>query len=327
MNILVTGGAGYIGSHVCKALSTAGYIPITFDNFSRGHKWAIKWGPLVEGDLLNSELIDKVLKQYQPIAIIHLAGLAYVQESIHHPEKYYSSNLIGTYNLAASAIKNKVNNFVFSSSCATYGQSINERIDEQHVQNPINPYGRSKLFAENILRDLSETSNLNIVILRYFNACGADSKGEIGELHTPETHVIPRILMAAHGLIPYFELMGNNLDTRDGSAIRDFIHVDDLASGHLDALKFLLKKNISGCYEINLGTGEGITILEIIAAVERITRKKIPLIISEHRDGDPEKLVADVRLAKELINFDPKNSSLANIISTANQWLLNCNKS
>jgi UDP-arabinose 4-epimerase len=238
-NILVTGGAGYIGSHTCKALSLAGYYPITYDNMVCGHSWAVKWGPLEEGDINDRKRLDEVIDKYKPSAVLHFAALAYVGESVIHPRKYFRNNVAGSMTLLEAMCDNGINNIVFSSSCATYGNPEVIPIPEEHSQNPINPYGASKFMVERILQDFDHAYNIKHVSLRYFNAAGAGKDGDIGECHEPETHLIPLVLETALGKRPHISIFGDNHKTTDGTCVRDYIHVEDLAQAHIAALKFL----------------------------------------------------------------------------------------
>lgn len=316
--ILVTGGAGYIGSHTCKALAKVGFIPVTYDNFSTGHPYAVKWGPLVTGDLRDRKQLDLAFKQYKPKGVLHFAASALVIESMTNPGKYYNNNVTGSISLIEAMIENHVPHLVFSSTCATYGHPQFSPITEEHPQNPINPYGRSKLMVEQIIQDFEKTHNLRSVTLRYFNAAGADVTSEIGENHTPETHLIPSIIEVAQGLRKELVVYGTDFPTQDGSAIRDYIHVDDLAKAHVLALQWLFTNNQST--SINLGTGIGSSVLEIHRAVEAISKNKIPVRFEKKREGEPSHLIADNKKAKDLLNWTPELSSLPQLIETAWKW-------
>ncbi len=315
--ILVTGGAGYIGSHTCKLLSRLNYEPIVYDNLSNGNKSFVKWGPLVEGDIRDTNLLESTLKYYRPDSVVHFAGLAYVNESILKPEKYYSNNVSGTISLAEAMIKSNIKKIVFSSTCAVYGLNRNKLISENTNQNPINPYGSSKKIVEKVLTDLEKIKKINFVSLRYFNASGADKELEIGELHDPETHLIPLAIMSSKKKNQILKVFGTDFNTPDGTAIRDYIHVEDLALGHVAALSFL-EENDSSDF-INLGSGKGTSVLEIINKLAKLGVK--PNFINDNRrEGDPESLVADISKAKRLLNWRPKFSDIDKILESAILW-------
>jgi UDP-arabinose 4-epimerase len=316
--VLVTGAAGYIGSHACKALAAAGHRPIAFDNLSCGHRWAVRWGPLETGDVRDRERVEAILRKYRPDAVMHFAGSAYVGESMADPARYYENNVTGTLALLAAMRACGVARIVFSSSCATYGTPERQPIDESSAQSPINPYGMSKLMVERILTDFAIAYGTCFVVLRYFNACGGDPEGEIGEVHDPETHLVPRALMAAACAIPELEVFGTDYDTPDGTCIRDFIHVSDLARGHLQALGYLLHDGAP--LALNLGTGRGVSVREVIAAVERVSGRGVPVKLCARRPGDPPVLVADATRARRLLGFTPTLSDMETIVSTAWHW-------
>jgi UDP-arabinose 4-epimerase len=316
--ISVTGGAGYIGSHVCKLLAAKGMLPVVYDNLVYGHAHAAKWGPLIEGDLKNPSKLVEVIKEYRPDAIIHFAAYTYVGESVSDPAKYYENNIVGTLSLLDAMRRAGINIIVFSSTAATYGNAGANLIDEKTLQRPTNPYGWTKLIMEQALHDYGAAYNLRYVALRYFNACGADLKGEIGEEHSPETHLIPRALMAAAGEIPYLELYGGDYDTPDGTCVRDYIHVADLARGHIAALNYL-RSGGESC-SLNLGSGRGTSVKEILAAVEHITGKKAPVKIVGRRAGDPPILVANPNRAKELLELLTQDSDIDTIVRSAWQF-------
>ena len=318
MRILVTGGAGYIGSHACKALSQAGFTPIVFDNLVYGHREAVRWGPLVVGDLLDPPAIGQVLQDFQPDAVIHFAAYAYVGESVSDPEKYYRNNTIGSLNLFEAMRQAGTDKLIFSSTCATYGLPIDGLISELHPQNPINPYGRSKLMVEQILRDFDHAYQLRSICLRYFNAAGADIAAEIGESHSPETHLIPLVLDAAAGIGAGITIHGSDYDTPDGSCIRDYVHVSDLADAHVLALQALLNGAKSSVY--NLGNGRGYSVKEVVAAAQKVTGKEIPVSFGQRRVGDPASLVGDATLIKNVLGWAPRYSELADIIGSAWRW-------
>lgn len=317
-SVLVTGGAGYIGSHVCKALARNGFLPVTYDNLSTGHAYAVKWGPLVEGDLNDRTKLDQAFKNFKPKAVLHFAANALVIESMKHPAKYYRNNVGATLSLLESMNLSGVDRLVFSSSCATYGHPQFSPITEEHPQAPINPYGRTKLMIEQMLDDFDMAYDLKSVRLRYFNAAGADLETQIGENHTPETHLIPTVIQAALRGHDEIVVYGTDFSTADGSAVRDYIHVQDLAEAHVLALKFLLqsKKSLS----LNLGTGKGISALEIIDAIQKFCGKSISVRLEERRPGEPAYLVASPQRAKEVLGWSAQNSDLNSLIDSAWKW-------
>ena len=317
-NILVTGGAGYIGSHVCKALKTSGYIPVCYDNLINGHTSLVKWGPLETGDVLNKERLEEVVKKYKPVGAIHLAAFAYVGESIINPLKYYKNNVSGAIILLEILQKNGIKKVVFSSSCASYGNPNRIPLDESHPQNPINPYGRSKLMIEQMLNDFYSAYSLCSVSLRYFNAAGADAELETGELHDPETHLIPLAIAAAYNKISYLNVNGNNYNTHDGTCIRDYIHVTDLANAHILALNFLEDNDCSEAF--NLSIDKGYSISEVIKTVEKITHRKVPFKIVSPRQGDPSVLIGNSEKARNSLLWNPNYLRLKDIIETAVEW-------
>jgi len=318
MNILVTGGAGYIGAHACKALAQAGYTPITYDNLVYGHELSVKWGPFEQGDILDRNRLDEVIKKYPPTAIMHFAAYAYVGESVEQPGKYYRNNVTGSLTLLEAMRDNNINNFIFSSTCATYGEPEQLPIPEKHKQAPINPYGHSKRMIEQMLTDFDTAHGLKSVALRYFNAAGADPDGETGEDHDPETHLIPLILDAATGKRPNITIFGADYETNDGTCIRDYIHVTDLADAHVKALQYLEEGGSSTMY--NLGNGKGFSVKEVIETAEKVTGKKIPVELGGRRPGDPPKLVGDAERIKKELNWNPKYADLETIIETAWNW-------
>ncbi len=314
--ILVTGGGGYIGSHTCKALADCGYMPIAFDNLSTGHRDFVKWGPLEVGDIRDYFRLEEVIKKYRPNAAIHFAASAYVGESVSNPLKYYENNIFGSTVLIKALTSNNINQLVFSSSCATYGIPKVDKINEDCEQKPINPYGFSKFAVEQCLRDVAVSSNLRFVSLRYFNAAGADSDGEIGEKHDPETHLIPLAIKSAMGM-GKLKVYGTDFDTPDGSAVRDYTHVSDLASAHLLALQYLEGHGKSTA--VNLGTGKGTSVLQVINGVKKIFGN-IEYEVDGRREGDPAYLVADSDLAKNLLGWTPKYQSIESILMDAVNW-------
>jgi UDP-arabinose 4-epimerase len=317
-NVLVVGGAGYIGSHCCKALSRAGYLPVTYDNLVYGHDWAVKWGPLELGDILDRERLDHVLSAYRPSAILHFAAFAYVGESVTDPGKYYRNNVAGSLTLLEAARDRKIKRFVFSSSCATYGVPDLVPIQEGSPQLPVNPYGASKLMVERILADFGGAHDLRSMALRYFNAAGADLDGEIGEDHDPETHLIPLALDAASGRRPNLTIFGEDYDTPDGTCVRDYIHVADLADAHVGALRALEAGAATDAY--NLGVGRGYSVREVIDTVTRVTGRRVSVIMDARRQGDPAALVSDAGKARDRLGWTPKIPALEEIVRSAWLW-------
>jgi UDP-glucose-4-epimerase GalE len=317
-SILVTGGAGYIGAHCCKALSEAGYHPICFDNLSSGHREFVKWGPLVEGDLHDSELLVHALKANNVEAVIHFAALSAVGESVADPQKYYVNNVSGTLSLLRSMRKAECLKLVFSSTGAVYGDAAEALISETAPKVPVNPYGHSKLMIETVLSDYRRAYGLNSVCLRYFNASGADFSASIGELRDPETHLIPRALMALQGHIVDFAIFGTDYPTPDGTPIRDYIHVVDLAKAHIRALEMLHEGHQGGIF--NLGTGKGLSVREVLHVIAHETGRNVPLIVKPRRVGDPSVLVADPSAARKALMFSAQHSDIATIIKTAWAW-------
>ncbi len=316
--ILVTGGAGYIGAHACKALAEAGHVPIAYDNLSFGHKKHVKWGPFVEGDILDGARLDSVFKAHRPEAVMHFAAFAYVGESVTLPGKYYKNNVAGSLSLVEAMLRNNVKDIVFSSTCATYGIPNSLPIQEDSKQNPINPYGRSKLMVEQILGDFERAHGLRWMALRYFNAAGADEACEIGERHDPETHLIPLVLDAAAGKRSSITVFGDDYDTKDGTCVRDYIHVSDLAQAHVLALK-AIKDGVSP-RAFNLGNGLGYSVREVIAEAERITGLAVPTEWGERRLGDPARLIADATDARQVLGWTPTRPRLEQMIRTAWDW-------
>ncbi len=316
--ILVTGGAGYIGSHTCKQLYKSGFFPVVLDNLVYGHKSFVKWGDFVHGDITDSQKLDTIFQKYCPVAVIHFAAYAYVGESVKSPAKYYLNNVSGTLSLLEAMRRNHCDKIVFSSSCATYGVPDVLPIDEDSPQNPVNPYGRSKLMMEQILADYDAAYGMKHIALRYFNAAGADPNAEIGEDHTPETHLIPLAIEAAIGKKRAVEVYGTDYPTSDGTAIRDFIHVNDLAAAHVKALLFLENEKRSNVF--NLGTGLGQSVQNVIDLVNNVSGVNTPVIYSDRRVGDPHTLVASFQKAEKILGWQPKNSDLDNIIKTAWNW-------
>ena len=319
-NILVTGGAGYIGSHTCKALAEAGLVPIVYDNLSSGHEWAVRWGPLEKGDILDRVRLDEVFKAYSPSAVIHFAAHAHVGESVEQPAKYYRNNVVGSLNLLEAMRDYGVRKIIFSSTCATYGIPQRVPIPDDHPQYPINPYGASKLMMERMLADFDAAHGLRSISLRYFNAAGADPDGEIGEDHDPQTHLIPLVLEAAGGEGSCITIYGTDYDTPDGTCIRDYVHVSDLAQAHVLALQVLQEGCQSSSY--NLGTGKGFSVREVISTARSVTGRSIAVREGSRRPGDPSRLVADSSRAKRELGWTPQYGKLEPVIATAWNWIL-----
>ena len=318
MDILVTGGAGYIGSHCCKELNRRGYNPVTIDNLVYGHREYVRWGPFYEGNIDDRKLLDKIFSHHRIQAVLHFAAFAYVGESVTDPLKYYQNNLKGTIGLFESLISHGVRHVIFSSSCATYGIPDKVPIDETHPQNPINPYGKTKYMVEEILQDYSQAYPFDFMSLRYFNAAGADLDSEIGENHNPETHLIPLILNVAKGHSKKINVFGSDYNTDDGSCIRDYIHVTDLADAHVLALEKLLQGHESEF--INLGTGQGYSVFQVIDTVSNITGVDISYEVTERRPGDPAKLIASNEKARNVLDWSPRYPDLDTIVSSAWKW-------
>lgn len=315
--ILVTGGAGYIGSHACRALRAAGYQPVVFDNFSTGHR-SFVGGPLVTGDLLDKAALDGAFARHEIVAVMHFAAASLVGESVVDPQKYYRNNVVGTLSLLDAMRTAGCHRLVFSSTGAVYGNADSNALSETYPCEPINPYGASKWMIERILADYRSAYRLGAFCLRYFNASGADAAGGIGELRDPETHLIPRAMMALQGHVGDFAVFGDDYDTPDGTAIRDYIHVTDLATAHVEALKLLMQGHAGGAF--NLGTGTGFSVREILSAIAAETGCKVPHVVKPRRAGDPTYLVANPAAARETLNFRAQHSDLATIIRTAWAW-------
>jgi UDP-arabinose 4-epimerase len=313
--VLVTGGAGFIGSHTCKALAAQGFVPVAFDNLSRGHAEFVRWGPFVQGDILDPATLDDAFERHRPSCVIHFAALAYVGESVSQPLAYYRVNLAGFVNVVEAMLRHGTSRIVLSSSCATYGIPDSLPIAESAPQRPINPYGRSKLACEQILTDACAAADLRAAILRYFNAAGADPDRGLVERHDPETHLVPLAIDAATGHGPPLQIFGTDYPTADGTCERDFVHVCDLASAHVEALRHLNAGKPS--LTLNLGTGNATSVRNIIGAVERVTGLTVPSMLASRRPGDPPVLVADASRARHLIGFEPRFSDLDTIVATA----------
>ena len=313
--VLVAGGAGYIGSHTAKLLHSKGIEPIVFDNLVTGHLSSVRWGPFVHGDILDTSSLTRILMQHKPDAVVHFAASAYVGESVEDPSKYYRNNVAGTLSLLDACRHAQIDKIIFSSSCATYGVPPSLPITEATPQQPINPYGRTKLIAEQILEDYAAAYHLKYVALRYFNACGADPDGQLGEWHNPETHLIPRAMLAAGGAISHLTVFGDDYDTEDGTCVRDYIHVTDLARAHFLALEHLIGGGPN--LAVNLGTGRGLSIGEILKAISRVTKREVPVEMHPRRAGDPPALYADPAYALRTLGFAPEYSDIDTIVRTA----------
>lgn len=313
--ILVTGGAGYIGSHTCKALKKSGYLPVTYDNLSRGHEELVKWGPLEVGDILDKDSLEATMKKYSPKAVIHFAALAYVGESSRVPADYYRNNVVGTMALLDAMRSAGVQKVVFSSSCATYGLPQELPIREDHPQNPINCYGNTKLACERMIKDYASAYGLRYVILRYFNAAGADPDKETGEFHQPETHLIPLAICAAHDDGKPLQVFGDDYATPDGTCVRDYVHVSDLGDAHVSAVETLISSEIGGLV-CNIGIGHGVSVREILDAVGSVTGMVPRVEYVARRLGDPPSLVADPSYARQALKWKPKIREIVEIIRT-----------
>jgi len=317
-HILVTGGAGFIGSHAAKALARRGFVPVVYDNLSRGHRGLVKFGPLEVGDIGDGARVRAVLEQYRPVAVMHFAAFAYVGESVEQPELYHRNNVLGSKGLLEALLQYKPLPFVFSSTCATYGMPKHIPITEDHPQQPINPYGETKLKVEGMLRELSRAQGLPWIALRYFNAAGSDPEGEIGEIHDPETHLIPLILMAARDGTTA-KIFGADYDTPDGTCVRDYVHVSDIADAHVRALDYLLAGGASAA--INLANSRGYSVKEVIAECERVSGRAIAREISPRRSGDPATLIGSATRARDVLGWMPQRSALEMQIADAWRWL------
>lgn len=316
--VMVIGGAGYIGSHTCKYLANEGITPVVFDNLSEGHRDFVRWGDLVEGDIRDRDSIVGALAEVQPEGIIHFAANIEVGESNRDPAKFYENNVGGSLNVAVAARDAGNIPIVFSSTCAIYGRCEEDRIGEDTPKGPMSPYGQTKHMVETILGDFSNAYGLRSVCLRYFNACGADLDGQVGEAHSVETHLVPRAILAALGKLDGFAVFGDDYETADGSAVRDYIHVMDLAQAHVQALRYLWDGGETT--QFNVGTGNGTSVLEIIESVERVMGLKIPYTLGPRRAGDPPKLIADAARAEEVLGFSARYSDIDTVIRTASAW-------
>ena len=317
-HVLVTGGAGYIGSHACKALRAAGYVPVTFDNLVTGWADAVKFGPFEQGDLLDRKALDQVFSRYQPVAVMHFAALSLVGESMEKPGLYWRNNVLGSLNLIEAAANAGCRKIVFSSTCATYGDQDNVVLDEDSPQEPINAYGASKRAIEDILGNFAQSEGIEHVIFRYFNVAGADPEAEIGEYHRPETHLIPLVLDAIAGRREALTIYGTDYDTPDGTCIRDYVHVCDLVDAHILGLEWLISGK--GSRVFNLGTGKGFSVREVIDSCRAVTNRKVPLIEGKRRAGDAAKLVSGSARAVRELGWKPDRSILQTMVTDAWRW-------
>jgi UDP-glucose 4-epimerase/UDP-arabinose 4-epimerase len=316
--VLVLGGAGYIGSHACKSLALKGYTPITYDDLSLGHESFVQWGPLVRGDIADTPRVIATIREFSVVSVLHFAAVAYVGESVVKPAKYYAINVRGTMSVLNALRTTDCKTIVFSSTCAVYGEPNVIPIAEDAPKSPINPYGRSKLFCEGMLTDYGAAYGIRSITLRYFNAAGASPAGEIGELRDPETHLIPRALMYLQGHVTDFVVYGNDFSTPDGTAIRDYIHVTDLAEAHVLAMELLQAGYPSNSF--NLGSGVGHSVLAVLSCIESMTGRPLPQVVGARRQGDPAALVADPRKARTIMGFEATQPDLTNIVRTAWNW-------
>lgn len=321
MKILVVGGAGYIGSHMVKQLALAGNDVITLDNLSYGHRDAVKYGDFIEGDLGDNKVLNAIFKSADIDAVMHFAGYIQVGESVVKPSMYYLNNVVNTHTLLDAMLRHKVMNFIFSSTAAIFGEPDYTPIDEKHHKHPINPYGHSKLMIEQVLDDYDKAYGLHSTCLRYFNAAGADPDGELGERHSPETHLIPLILQAASGRRDDIKVFGDDYETDDGTCVRDYIHINDLCDAHSLALNCMIKNNKSARF--NLGNGKGFSVKQVIDVAKKVSGKDFKVTIEPRREGDPAVLVADATLAKKELNWQPKLAELDDIVKTAWDWEVN----
>jgi UDP-glucose 4-epimerase/UDP-arabinose 4-epimerase len=316
--VLITGGAGYVGAHAAKRLAAAGYLPVVYDNLSTGHASFVRWGPLVRGDIRDTAAVADALRSHRAVAVMHFAADAYVRQSIVDPAGYYDNNVVGVLSLLAGMRAAGCAHLIFSSTCAVYGAPSAMPIAEATPADPVNPYGASKLMAERILSDFQAAYGIRAIRLRYFNACGADQAGQLGEQRDPETHLIPRAMMALQGHIGDFQVFGTDYDTPDGTAVRDYVHVADLADAHCAALDRLLHDGLTGVF--NLGTGAGVSVRKVLDAVQSVAGRTLPAIAGSRQPGDPACLVADPTLARRVLGFAAARSDLQTIVQTAWAW-------
>ena len=317
-HVLVTGGAGYIGAHACKALARAGFVPVAFDNLSTGWRDAVKFGPLVQGDLMDRAAVDAAFAEFRPVAVMHFAALSLVGESMADPGRYWRVNVGGSLNLIEAAVAAGCRNFVFSSTCATYGDQDGVVLDEDTPQRPINAYGASKRAIEEILANFGVSHGLDHVIFRYFNVAGADPEGEVGEQHVPETHLVPLMLDAIEGKRPALTLFGSDYPTRDGTCVRDYVHVSDLVAAHVLGLQWLLDRR--GNRVFCLGSGTGYSVREVVEASRIVTNREVPLVMGTRRAGDAAALVSGSVRAMEELGWQPERSTLPQMIADAWAW-------
>lgn len=317
-HVLVTGGAGYIGAHACKALAAAGFVPIAFDNFSTGWREAVKFGPVVEGDLMDRAQIGAVFAQFRPVAVMHFAALSLVGDAMKDPATYWRANVNGALNLIEAAVAAGCLNFVFSSTCATYGDQDGVMLIEDSPQRPINSYGASKRAIEEILANFDAAYGLQHVIFRYFNVAGADPDGEVGEQHRPESHLIPVMLDAIDGRRPALTVFGTDYPTPDGTCLRDYVHVCDLVDAHVLGLNWLLDGRGSSAF--NLGSGTGFSVRDVIAAASVVTNRPVPVVYGPRRAGDATALVSGSQRARDVLGWQPKRSTLEQMIRDAHAW-------
>jgi UDP-arabinose 4-epimerase len=321
MRILVTGGAGYIGSHTCKALAARGWTPVTYDNLSAGHRSAVRWGPFVKGELCDTAGLMQAMATHRIDAVAHFAALACVGASCAQPGLYYRNNVAGTLSLLDAMQQTQVRRLVFSSTCATYGAPNTDALDEAHPQAPTNPYGASKWMVERVLRDVGTTGALRSIALRYFNAAGADLSGALGEVHTPETHLIPLALQAALDGTE-LTLHGADYPTPDGTCVRDYVHVADLADAHVLALDRLVNADAPGFEAFNLGNGQGFSVRQVLDSVRAVTGRPLRVAVGPRRPGDPPVLVADSRAARDALKWRPQHAELSTLVASAYRWML-----
>ena len=318
MRLLIPGGAGYIGSHMVKYAQEHGHEVVVLDDFSTGHEWAIKDCEILRVNLLDQDKLAQLLKGRRFDGVIHFAAKSIVGESLQKPDLYYRNNVVGTLNLVNEMMNNDIHNLVFSSTAAIFGNPVTEKIAEDHPKNPINPYGQSKLMVENMLRDISAIYDINATCFRYFNAAGADPSGAIGEAHNPETHLIPNILKSTISGGGSLKVFGDDYETHDGTCVRDYVHVTDLAQAHLLGLEYM--KDNRGFSAFNLGNGSGFSVLDIVESCERVVKKTIPYALDSRRVGDPARLVADSSAAIQKMRWKPKFSEIDQIIESAYKW-------
>jgi UDP-glucose 4-epimerase len=317
-HVLVTGGAGYVGSHACKALAAAGYVPVTFDNLSTGWAGAVKFGPLVQGDLADRAALDRAMADYAPVAVMHFAALSLVGDAMRDPGTYWRANVLGALNLIEAAIAGGVGSFIFSSTCATFGDQDGVVLTEDSLQKPLNAYGASKRAIENMLQDFEASHGLRHVIFRYFNVAGADPDGQLGEQHVPETHLIPLLLDAVAGKRPALTVFGSDYATPDGTCVRDYVHVSDLAEAHALGLKWLQDGRESRAF--NLGSGHGFSVRQVIDAARHITNREVPVVEGGRRAGDAASLVSGSQRAIDELGWQPRHSTMAQMIADAWRW-------